>query len=873
MLHLELERALFNSDELYSRNRSSQYSVHYENADEKNLREIIEEPINNSYQSKMTAQSNLDDYFKDFLQQEKNTHNKINDERIKPALDAFGAIFSQENLGDEEKMIGSCIHFVQKCFDSELYSEAEAVLVAAKLRDPSVREKFVSLKTAISSTNDHNSGNSDVVKKALNEFVRVLFPYDGVAEKDAYKRNAFLSKNKVFLEQMKLKAKDIGERYREVNSNNNNTSQPNVSNSSINPKQENEFSQWVIKMINAENDFDFKNARSSLLSLVDNQQTLSVQEYENLSSKWQWKQVRSLLKKGNVEELVSLFTPDTKDMPIKVREQIIQTVSEHKSNAQKNDSSADPFTNSQSSSKKNVNGSFVITPQVSSPIFPQVDETHSNTTASSSAATNLAQPSATDFKGKVINLVVNFITSNDGVETLTSTLENLKNGVTATNAKPTENVILLDFGDEESSDSQKTLSESDEKLYQSILENQERIQNIRSVVNRFGLTKPEVIKNAKEIAALLFYPKDTSATTSLQAGALEDQWLESQEGKDIYNQFSVSIDAHIQPQNPGLNESPNYHASNIKSATFSPLHLPEFDNGQDDEHVNNNLSNEVHLNNNNVQSAHNSSSSNQQQDIKQRLSSLCQAETNKSPLFQHFSTLLSHNEQCSLNEREFIESKIPFKSVNPLLNSNSTVSSVFPKFPSDLLQGNATLLAKAYPTAAGNAPLSQVAVKLVAVKGGVSNITEKDQYAKLDGASKYQVAMELAILYMNKCYRPGQTITIDKGSNEEKLIVYAAVNALIKVKHELDKHNLGTINVVSEEGTVEDQAKEDAVTGFYTWLGQQGGKYTAYLEQLSQPKQTTADKLKSFLFKAKAPVQPTQNQSVEIIAKPGRFWK
>ena len=175
----------------------------------------------------------------------------------------------------------------------------------------------------------------------------------------------------------------------------------------------------------------------------------------------------------------------------------------------------------------------------------------------------------------------------------------------------------------------------------------------------------------------------------------------------------------------------------------------------------------------------------------------------------------------------------------PLLNNNANVLSVFPTFASNLVQKDAILIAKAYhaPSGPANAAPERVAVNLVAAKGGVSNITTPNEYEKLATADKNEVAMEMAILYMKECYRPGQIMTIDNGTPEEQARISAALTHLVTMKCNADNRGMDKINT---KGTGEPNVESN----FNTWLKSNKAQYTDYFKELEKPTPKVGEKLR-----------------------------
>ena len=239
------------------------------------------------------------------------------------------------------------------------------------------------------------------------------------------------------------------------------------------------------------------------------------------------------------------------------------------------------------------------------------------------------------------------------------------------------------------------------------------------------------------------------------------------------------------------------------------------------------------------------------------LGPLYKAQTNNT-ISTHFKDWESNFSRYSSNERDFTQSKIPFRSVVPLLNNNSNVSSVFPKFVSDLVQNDATLIAKAYPAPTGptHAAPDRVAVNLVAAKGGVSNITTPNEYRNLATDDKNEVAMEMAILYMKECYLPGQIMTIDNGTAEEQARVNAALTHLVGMKCRADRRGMDTIQTV-------ETGDKNVENNFNTWLASNQGQYKDYFKELKKPKQTLLERLRE-MTKAIPDATAGQSNNLEI---------
>jgi len=239
------------------------------------------------------------------------------------------------------------------------------------------------------------------------------------------------------------------------------------------------------------------------------------------------------------------------------------------------------------------------------------------------------------------------------------------------------------------------------------------------------------------------------------------------------------------------------------------------------------------------------------------LNALVDTQTNDT-ISKHFIDCKSNVSRYSLIERDFIQSKIPFRSVVPLLNNNSNVSSVFPTLVPDSVHNDATLIAKAYHASSGSthAAPERVAVNLVAAKGGVSNITTPNEYEKLATADKNEVAMEMAILYMKECYRPGQTMTIDNGTPEEQARISAALTHLVTMKCNADNRGM---DMIKTKETVDKNVENN----FNTWLNSNQGQYNDYFKELKKPEPTVSERLRE-ITNAKPDATAGQSNNLEI---------
>jgi len=243
------------------------------------------------------------------------------------------------------------------------------------------------------------------------------------------------------------------------------------------------------------------------------------------------------------------------------------------------------------------------------------------------------------------------------------------------------------------------------------------------------------------------------------------------------------------------------------------------------------------------------------------LKPLYEAQTNDT-ISKHFRYLESNPSRYSLIERDFIQSTIALKSVVPLLNNNANVSSVFPTFVPDSVHNDATLIAKAYHASSGSthAAPERVAVNLVAAKGGVSNITTPNEYEKLATADKNEVAMEMAILYMKECYRPGQTMTIDNGTPEEQARISAALTYLVRMKCVADVRDMDTIQTAETVDT-------NVENNFTTWLNSKQDQYNDYFKELQKTEPTVSERFRE-MTNAKPGATAGQSNNLEI--SPGK---